>query len=60
MNEFDHIVREAREFFEFYGMNHENLVIDEILYNSDYVLRNLLGNNNFFIRTIKRKFSFWM
>ena len=32
MNEFDHIVREAREIFDFYGMNRENPVIDEILY----------------------------
>ena len=38
MDEFDHIVREAREIFDFYGMNRENPVIDEILYNSDYVL----------------------
>ena len=39
MNEFDYIIREARENFDFYGMNRENPVIDEIIYNSDYVLR---------------------
>ena len=27
MNEFDHIVREAREIFDFYGMSHERPVI---------------------------------
>ena len=44
MNGFDHIVREAREIFDFYGRYREKLVIDEILYNSDYTLRHLLGN----------------
>ena len=39
MNEFDYIIREAREIFDFYGMNRENPMIDEILYNSDYALR---------------------
>ena len=33
MNEFNYIIREAREFFDFYGMNREKPVIDEILYN---------------------------
>ena len=37
MNEFDYIVREAREIFDFYGMNREKPVIDEILYNNDYL-----------------------
>ena len=48
MNEFDHIIREAREIFVFYGMNRVNPVIDEILYNSDYALRHLLGDNQIF------------
>ena len=48
MNEFDYIVREAGDFFYFYGMSREKPVIDEILYNSDYILRHLFGNNNFF------------
>ena len=43
MNEFDYIIREAREIFDFYGMNHEKPVIAEILYNSDYALRHLLS-----------------
>ena len=36
MNEFDYIIQEARQIFDFYGMNREKPVIDEILYNSDY------------------------
>ena len=39
MNEFDYIVWEAREIFDFYGVNHEKLVKDEILCNSEYLLR---------------------
>ena len=39
MNEFDYIIQEAREIFDFYGMNHEKPVIDEILYNSDYAFK---------------------
>ena len=31
MNEFDYIIQEAREIFDFYGMNREKPVIDEIL-----------------------------
>ena len=31
MNEFDYIIRKAREIFDFYGMNHEKLVINEIV-----------------------------
>ena len=58
MNEFDYIIREAREIFGFYGMNREKPVIDEILYNSDYALRHLLGDNNFFMRILKRKSPF--
>src|SRR6266496_5405806 len=45
MNEFDYIIREAREIFDFYGMNHEKPLIDEILYNSGYALRHFLGDN---------------
>ena len=47
INEFDYIIWEAREIFDFYGMNREKPVLDEILYNSDYALRHLLGDNNF-------------
>ena len=55
MNEFDYIIQEAREIFDFYGMNREKPVIDEILYNSDYALRHLLGDNQIFERILKRK-----
>ena len=55
MNEFYYIVREAREIFDFYGMNHEKLVIDDILYNSDYVLRHLLGNDRIFDENLKKE-----
>ena len=58
MNEFDHIVREAREIFDFYGMNREKPVIDEILYNNDYLLRYLLCNDHIFDENIKRSSSF--
>ena len=55
MNEFDHIGRESRENFDFYGMNREKPVIDEILYNSDYVLRHFLGNNQIFDENLKKE-----
>ena len=55
MNEFDYIMREAREIFDFYGMNHEKPVIDEILYNSDYALRHLLGDNKIFDENLKKE-----
>ena len=55
MNEFDYIIREAREIFDFYGMNHEKPVIDEILYNSDYALRHLLGDNKIFDENLKKE-----
>ena len=54
-NEFDYIIREAREIFDFYGMNREKPVIDEILYNSDYALRHLLGNNQIFDGNLKKQ-----
>ena len=57
-NEFDHIVREARNFFDHYGMSREKPVIDEILYNSDYTLRHFSGNNHFFDGNLKRKSPF--
>ena len=53
MNEFDYIIREAREIFDLYGMNHEKPVIDEILYNSDYMLRHLLGKKSIFYENLK-------
>ena len=55
MNEFDYIIREAREIFYFYGMNREKPVIDEILYNSDYALRHLLGDNKIFDENLKKE-----
>jgi hypothetical protein len=57
MNEFDYIVREAREIFYFYGMNREKLVRNEILYNSDYMLRHSLGNIQFFYENLKKEIS---
>ena len=54
MNEFDYIIREAREIFDSYGMNHEKPVIDEILYNRDYALRHLLGDNKIFDENLKK------
>ena len=58
MNEFDYIIQEAREIFDFYGMNREKPVIDEILYNSDYALRSLLGIIRSLMRILKRRFPF--
>ena len=55
MNEFDYIIREAREIFDFYGVNHEKPVIDEIIYNSDYALRHLLGDNKIFDENLKKE-----
>ena len=55
MNMFDYIIREAREIFDFYGMNREKPVIDEILYNSDYALRHLLGDNKIFDENLKKE-----
>ena len=55
MNEFDYIIREAREIFDFYGMNREKPVIDEILYNSDYALRHLIGDNQIFDENLKKE-----
>ena len=55
MNEFDHIVREAREISDFYGMNHKKPVIDEILYNNDYLLRVLFRDNKLFDENLKKE-----
>ena len=55
MNEFDNIIREAIEIFDFYGMNHEKPVIDEILYSSDYALRHLIGDNQIFHENLKKE-----
>ena len=55
MNEFDYIIRKAREIFDFYGMNREKPMIDEILYNSDYALRHLLGDNQIFDENLKKQ-----
>ena len=55
MNDFAHIVREAREIFDFYGMICEKPVIDEILYNSDYLLRYLLCNDHILDENLKKE-----
>ena len=55
MNGFDYIIHEAREIFDFYGMNREKPVIDEILYNSDYALRHLLGDNQILDGNLKKE-----
>ena len=55
MNEFDYIIQEAREIFDFYGIKREKTVIDEILYNSDYALRYLLGDNKIFDENLKKE-----
>ena len=39
-------------------MNHENPVTDEIIYNSDYALRYLLGDNQFFDENLKKQVPF--
>ena len=57
MNEFDYIIREAREIFDFYGMNHGKPVIDEIIYNSDYALRHLRGDNQIIDENLKKQVS---
>ena len=36
-------------------MSHEKPVIGEILYNSDYMLRHLLGNNQIFDENLKKE-----
>ena len=55
MNEFDYIIREAREIFDFYGTNREKPIIDEILYNSDYALRHLLGDSKIFDENLNKE-----
>ena len=55
MNEFDYIIREAREIFDFYCMNREKPVIDEVLYNSVFALRHLLGDNKVFDENLKKE-----
>ena len=55
MNEFDYIVREAREIFDFYNMSHEHPVIDEILYNEDYMLRFMFHDDHTFDENTKKE-----
>ena len=55
MYKFDYIIREAREIFGFYAMNREKPMIYEILYNSDYALRHLLGDNQIFDENLKKQ-----
>ena len=43
------------ENFDFCGMNREKHVIDEILYNSDYVLRHFLRDNRIFDVNLKKE-----
>ena len=45
----------AKEIFDFYGMNREKPVIDEIIYNSDYELRHLIGDNQIFDENLKKE-----
>ena len=49
------MIREAREIFDFYGMNHEEPVIDEILYNNNYMLRHFLVDNKIFDENLKKE-----
>ena len=46
MQEFDYIVREARDIFEHYNMSCEHPIIDEILYNKDYMMRYVFKDNH--------------
>jgi hypothetical protein len=55
MNEFDHIVQEAREIFDFYGMNPKKPVIEEILYDHDYLLRVLFHDDKLFDENLKKE-----
>src|SRR3989337_2641424 len=55
MKEFDFIIREAREIFDFYGVNWEKPVINEILYDSDFMLRHFLGDNEIFDENLKKE-----
>ena len=55
MNEFDYIVREAREIFDFYNMSQEHPVIDEILYNEDYMLRFMFRDDHTFDENTKKE-----
>ena len=52
---FNYIIWEAREIFDFYGMNRENTVIDVILHNSSFVLRNFLGEYKIFDENLKKE-----
>ena len=55
MNEFDYIVREAIEMFDFYNVSHECPVIDEILYDEDYLRRYLFRDNHTFDENTKKE-----
>ena len=46
MQEFDYIVREAREIFEHNNLSCEHPVIDEILYNKEYMMRYVFKDNH--------------
>ena len=48
-------ISESREILEFYGMNREKAVIEEILHNSDYALRHLLGDNQIFYENLMKQ-----
>ena len=54
MHEFDYIVREARDIFDHYNMSCEHPVIDEILYNEDYMVRYVFRDDHTFDENTKK------
>ena len=56
MNEFDYIVQEASEIFDFYNVNYECPMIDEILYDRDFMRRYMSRDPHAFEEMLKRKF----
>ena len=55
MHEFDYIVQQAREIFEHYNMSCEHHVIDEILYNEEYMLRYVFHDHHAFDENTKKE-----
>ena len=55
MNEFDYIVQEAREIFDFYNMSKEKPVIDEILHNKEYMMRYVFHDHHTFDENAKKE-----
>ena len=54
MNEFDYIVRVAREIFDFFNMSHGHPVVYGILYDEDYMLRHVFLDNHTFDENTKK------